>query len=222
MSRGTFLSARHIGLLGRQALDACRVGLSCNLALTPSGVQLIQVSALVLLDPPDLMPSDNARVGGVASDGSEANVQPAVIAAKHARRLRAIVERFLNKAQLEAVDLPFQGLVLTRNSNFACQTGVHFVSTCRCTCKCRCTCACRCTCTCTCKCTCHGHVRVHIVYTYRRIDVVWPHPSHIHMRGPGARSSRLVAIDRWSRAASRRRAGATRSRGAVARCRRDH
>ena len=29
---------RHIALLGRQAVDACRVGLSCNWALTPSGV----------------------------------------------------------------------------------------------------------------------------------------------------------------------------------------
>ena len=32
------LFCRHIGLLGRQALDACRVGLSCNWALTPYGV----------------------------------------------------------------------------------------------------------------------------------------------------------------------------------------
>jgi thioesterase domain-containing protein/aryl carrier-like protein len=56
------------------------------------------VSALVLLDPPDLPPQP-APAGGVAGGTARA------------RLLRAMVERHLTETKLETADLPFDGLV---------------------------------------------------------------------------------------------------------------
>ena len=56
------------------------------------------VSALVLLDPPDL-PPQTAPAGGAAGGTARA------------RLLRAMVERHLKEAKLETADLPFDGLV---------------------------------------------------------------------------------------------------------------
>ena len=66
------------------------------------------VSALVLLDPPDLPPQPDAA-GGAPSGGAPGGGAPGGPA--RARLLRAMVERHLAEVKLETTDLPFDGLV---------------------------------------------------------------------------------------------------------------
>ena len=62
------------------------------------------VSALVLLDPPDLLPTQPAPAGGAPGGGAPSGpVQ--------ARLLRAMMERHLAEVKLETTDMPFDGLV---------------------------------------------------------------------------------------------------------------
>ena len=85
--------------------------LSCLFSLLAQAHTSIkpQVSALVLLDPPDLMPVLVAS-GGAAAGSGEVTVQPATIATGGVR-LRAMLERLLKLAKLQTVDLPFDALV---------------------------------------------------------------------------------------------------------------
>ena len=103
----THLMKARVTLAGRSA--ACSAPCSSTSSIKP------QVSALVLLDPPDLMPVLVAS-GGAAAGGGEVTVQPATIAAGGVR-LRAMLERLLKQAKLETVDLPFDALVPSRLSS---------------------------------------------------------------------------------------------------------
>ena len=103
----THLMRARVSLAGRSA--ACSAPCSSTPSIKP------QVSALVLLDPPDLMPV-LAASGGAAAGGGEVTVQPATIAAGGVR-LRAMLERLLKQAKLETVDLPFDALVPRLGSN---------------------------------------------------------------------------------------------------------
>ena len=102
--------ARHVKLLRpRAGVAVALAGYSAGALVAAELAAVLeaegeQVSALVLLDPPDLPPQPTPAGGGAPASSAAGGTA-------RARLLRAMVERHLTEVKLETADLPFDGLV---------------------------------------------------------------------------------------------------------------
>lgn len=101
--------ARHVKLLRpRAGVAVALAGYSAGALVAAELAAVLEaegepVSALVLLDPPDLPPQPASAGGAPAGSAASGTAR--------ARLLRAMVERHLTEVKLETADLPFDGLV---------------------------------------------------------------------------------------------------------------